>query len=52
MGKLFNDPKYQVIDKAPGFWKTGTLCRTSRGWLEGEVFLFSVLVLSTVWLID
>jgi hypothetical protein len=25
MGKLIDEPKYVVIDKAPGFWKTGKL---------------------------
>ena len=24
MGIYFDEPKYPVIDKAPGFWKTGT----------------------------
>lgn len=23
MGVIFDEPKYPVIDKAPGFWKTG-----------------------------
>lgn len=22
MGKIFDEPKYPVVDKAPGFWKT------------------------------
>ena len=25
MGVIFDEPKYPVIDKAPGFWQTGTL---------------------------
>lgn len=24
MGKIFTEPKYPVVDKAPGFWQTGT----------------------------
>ena len=23
MGVIFDEPKYPVLDKAPGFWKTG-----------------------------
>lgn len=25
MGVIFDEPKYPVIDKAPGFWKTGVV---------------------------
>ena len=24
MGKIFTEPKFPVVDKAPGFWQTGT----------------------------
>lgn len=25
MGKIFTEPSYPVVDKAPGFWQTGAL---------------------------
>lgn len=24
MGKIFDEPKYPVVDRAPSFWRTGT----------------------------